>query len=242
MLHTELVDLRRLLENAEAVLNENGHPMRQSDAFSDSDVSESDFAEGIDDLAIYTDCLMDLAPALENPATDLNFKEQVDSKIETFRVSSAMAASYCRKIRDRFPNLDIILVERLGEANQTRSQRIQESLLANSEAQTKDSPDLEIPSGSVFSESCPELTETTKPTYFSESVYDEDRDGGLTKDEYDDVASQTTCASFSTTFSTMSQGRPRVPALPEEAKSGNPFECLACGKELRNIRTRQVWK
>jgi hypothetical protein len=223
-----------LLENAEAVLNEDGHPMKQSDAFSDSDVSESDFAEGIDDLASYTDCLKDLAPALENPATDANFKEQVVSKIETFRASSAMAASYCRKIRDRFPNLDIILVERLGEANQTRSQRIQESLFASSEAQTKDS--------TVFSESCPEFSETTKSTYFSESVFDKDRDGGLTKDEYDDVASQTTCASFSTTSSTMIQGHPRVPALPEEVQSGSPFECLACGKELRNIRTRQIWK
>ena len=46
--------------------------------------SRRDFAEGIDDLASYTDCLMDLAPALENPATDVNFKEQVVSKVETF--------------------------------------------------------------------------------------------------------------------------------------------------------------
>ncbi len=240
--HTELSELQRLIENAEAVLMEEGGTVRQSDAFSDSDVSESDFADGIDDLATYTDCLMDLAPALENPATDVDFKEQAVSNIETFRVSSVMAASYCHKIRDRFPDLDKRLVERLGEANQKRSQRIIENTSAEMKAQTKDVLRPDDASEPIFSESRPDFTDTTKSTYFSDSVFSKDQKVGLTKEEYDDAASQTTFASFSTTFSVSHQGRPRVPNLPAEARAGKPFQCMACGKQLKNIRNRRMWK
>lgn len=237
--HAELSELQRLIENAEAVVVEEGGTTRQYDAFSDSDVSEGDFAEGVGDLSTYTDCLMDLSPALENPATDVDFKEQPVSKIETFRVSSVMAASYCHKIRDRFPDLDVRLVERLGEANQKRSQRIIENSSTETKAQNKDNPQ---PDYAIFSESRTNFTDTTKSTYFSDSVFSKVQKVGLTKEEYDDAASQTTFASFSTTFSMSYQGRPRVPNLPAHARAGKPFQCMACGKQLKNIRNRRMWK
>jgi hypothetical protein len=240
--HAEISELQRLIENAEAVVMEEGGNTRQYDAFSDSEISESDFAEGVGDLSTYTDCLMDLSPALENPATDVDFNEQAVSNIETFQVSSVMAVSYCHKIRDRFPDLDVRLVERLGEANQKRSQRIIENFSTETKAQTKDIPQLDDASEPIFSESRPDFTDTTKSTYFSDSVFSKDQKVGFAKEEYDDTASQTTFASFSTAFSMSHQGRPRVPNLPANARAGKPFQCMACGKQLKNIRNRRMWK
>ncbi len=240
--HADISEIQRLIENAEAIIIEEGGTTRQYDAFSDSDISEGDFAEAVDDLSNYTDCLMDLSFALENPATDVDFKEQAVSNIETFRVSSVMAASYCHKIRDRFPDLDIRLVERLGEANQKRSQRIIENFSTEAKAKAKDTAQPDDASEPIFSESRLDFTDTTNSTYFSDSVFSKDQKLGITKEEYDDATSQTTFASFSTAFSISHQGRPRVPNLPAHARSGKPFLCIACGKQLKNIRNRRMWK
>jgi hypothetical protein len=231
-----------LLETAEVVLQEDGHPRRNSNAFSDSEGSECDFSEGIEDIASYTDCLMDLGPALEHPAMDIKFENDV-FKPETFQVSSTMAANYCRKIRDRFPSLDIKVVEKLGEANQKRSQRLQESFLDSEVGSTKTIEDPEDVSEPLFSRSGGKCTtETIKSTFVSDSIFSTDRNVGVSKEEHDEVASQTTFATFSTAFSSLGQGIPRVPSLPQSARSGVPFKCLACGKLLKNIRNRRAWK
>ena len=232
-----------LLETVEAVLDEEGDRRRSSFAFSDSDTSEQDFAEGVEDISSFTDCLMDLAPALEHPAIDMEVAE-APSKMEAFQVSSVMAANYCRKIRDRFPDLDIRLVERLGDANESRSNRLHEGFVAHEAAATKELEDPEDASEALFSRSGGRQTATTKSTFISESIFsnDETPGHGMSKEEYDDAASQTTFATFSTTFSKAGQGIPRIPALPESARSGRPFNCVACGNLVRNIRNRRVWK
>lgn len=226
-----------LLEIVEAVLNEESHRRRNSLAFSDSDSSEGDFAEGVEDISSFTDCLMDLAPALEHPALDIEFKKAA-LNVVAFQVSSAMAANYCRKIQDRFPDLDIRIVERLGEANQNRSKRLRESIAAN-EATAEDPED-----ETLFSRNGGKQTETSKSTYVSESIFstDENPEFGISKEEYDDGASQTTFATFSTAFSTTGRGMPRIPPLPEYARSGKPFKCVACGQVLHSVRNRRVWK
>jgi hypothetical protein len=225
------------------VLDEEGHQRRNSLTFSDSDTSELDFAEGIEEISSFTDCLMDLAPALEHPAIDIEFKEET-SKFEVFQVSSTMAANYCRKIRDRFPDLNISIVEKLGELNQIRSQRLQETYAANGIVNMKEVEDPEDIDEPLFSRSGGKNTETTKSTYVSESIFSADRNTefGISKEDYDDVASQTTFGTFSTAFSTVGRGIPRVPPMPESARSGKPFKCIACGNVLHNIRNRRVWK
>ncbi|RDW57643.1 hypothetical protein BP6252_13725 [Coleophoma cylindrospora] len=236
----EFADLQILLETTEAVLQE-GHTRRNSIAFSDSEASECDFTEAIDDIAVYTNCLMDLAPALEHPAVDAEIKEEV-SIVETFQVSSIVAANYCRKIRDRFPDLNIRIVEKLGEANQKRSRRLQEAFIAAEAVSVKQTQDPDDGDETLFSRSGGKHTDTTKSTYVSDSVFSTDQDFGISKEEYDDVLSQTTFDTFSTAFSTVRQGMPRVPSLPKSARSGARFKCVACGKVLRNIRNRRIWK
>jgi hypothetical protein len=62
-LYTNHKELQGLLEDVQGILsNANVTP--------DSDISENDFEEILDDLKAYNDCLMDLTPALERPALD----------------------------------------------------------------------------------------------------------------------------------------------------------------------------
>jgi hypothetical protein len=232
-----------LLEIVEASLDEAGHKRRVSFSFSDSDTSEGDFAEAMEEISSFTDCLMDLAPALEHPAIDMEFIEET-STVEAFQVSSTVAANYCRRIRDRFPHLDIRIVERLAEANQIRSERLKELCARNEETVKKEFEVPEDVSEPLFSRSGGKQTETTKSTHISESIFsvDQIRDFGVSKEDYDDAASQTTFATFSTTFSKTGQGILRVPPMPESARSGQPFKCIACGKMLHSVRNRRVWK
>ena len=215
-----------------------------NESFSDSEVSEEDFAELLDDVALYTDCLMDLTPALENPAPDISSNDKEAVPFESFKASSALALTFCRRIRDRFPLLDVTLVERLAEANSRRSQRIQ--------VRVRDAPKpLSLRKDTVsaassepnFSEAGPDYSVTTKSSFISGSLFDKEAPTQRRASDRDDNASQTTFASFSTSFSVEDRlGRPRVPPLPEGAAKGEPFDCNVCNREIRNVRNRQAWK
>ena len=259
------------LETMLAKVREDDHsrriPVSTYDDESDFEAStiEEHFEEIVDDLATYVDCLMDLAPALENPASDYDNQPRQTRQIESFDVSTALAANYCRKIRDRFTNLDIRLVEILGEANALRKQRIQQRPQVVQEIDKEDNdvdmdPTGDLQSEPMFSDEGPRFSVTTGSTFPStqplESIFDrplprrikssDSMSGGLTPERPTtsdgDTASQATFASFSTTSSTKSQGRPRVPPLPVKAGSNNHFTCVACGQELLATRTRRAWK
>ena len=216
----------------------------ENEPFSDSEISEEDFSELLDDVALYTDCLMDLTPALENPAPDILINDKEAIPFESFKASSELAFSFCRRIRDQFPMLDVKLVERLAEANSRRSQRIQ--------ARVRDAPKSSnlrkdtvsaASSEPAFSETGPDYSVTTKSSFTPGSLFDEEPPTQKQATDWDDNASQTTFASFSTSFSVEDQfGRPKVPPLPEGAAKGRPFECIACSREIRNVRNRQAWK
>lgn len=147
----------------------------ENELFSDSEISEEDFSELLDDVALYTDCLMDLTPALENPAPDVLINDKEAISFESFKASSELAFSFCRRIRDRFPLLDAKLVERLAEANSRRSQRIQ--------ARVRDAPKSSnlrkdtvsaASSEPAFSETEPDYSVTTKSSFISGSLFDEE--------------------------------------------------------------------
>ena len=263
--NNELEDERNQLETLLAKVRETDGSSRLSTYDDQSEFEASafdeDFEEVVDDLATYIDCLMDLTPALENPASDYHNQPRQTRPIESFDVSTALAANYCRKIRDRFTNLDIKLVERLGEANALRKQRLQQRPEA-SQGLEKAYIDIDVDPESepIFSDAGRETTTTTGSTFPttqpSESIFDrpfpkklpsldsmsgDPLPGSPTISE-NDTASQATFASFSTTSSTKSQGRPRIPPLPVEPGSGKYFTCVACGQELLATRTRRAWK
>ena len=259
------------LETLLAKVQENDYGRRMPVSTNDNEnefeasAIEEDFEEIVDDLATYMDCLMDLAPALENPASDYNNQTRQTKQTESFNVSTALAADYCCKIRDRFINLDIRLVERLGEANALRKQRIQQRPQVAQDTDKEDN-DIDVNSTSerqsepMFSDEGPKISVPTGSTFPSSQPLESIFDGPLPKKLISsdsmssvlplerpntsdgDTASQAIFASFSTISSTRSQGRPRVPPLPVDAGSNNHFTCVACGKDLLATRTRRAWK
>ncbi|KAJ6123350.1 hypothetical protein N7512_005815 [Penicillium capsulatum] len=134
-------DLQLLLEKTATVLDasdEHSEPGSLSDAGS----VRSDVDEVLDDIAFYINCLMDLAPALDSPVLDPELDHSLHSTVETFNVSSPQAQFFCRHIRDRFPKMARFLVERLGEANADRAERLK--IMRNKAAGPRNAPTLAL--------------------------------------------------------------------------------------------------
>ncbi|KPM36582.1 Serine/threonine-protein kinase hal4 [Neonectria ditissima] len=209
-----------------------------SDAFSDSETSEYDNEDLLDDLTTYVDCLMDLAPALEKPAMDNPDTMALSANPEVFCAANPQALIFCRKVRDRFKQLPKFLVERLGNANAGRSDKI--SALSARLEQQKEIPD--DFSESLFSSSHPQVTDTTSSSQPSHSLFD--KVGAIRKssapgDAESDDGSEETFASFSTTISTVDYGRPRVPPIPNDTGS---FLCPFCCTWISGVTERKAWK
>ncbi|KAL6918829.1 hypothetical protein FSHL1_002827 [Fusarium sambucinum] len=259
-------ELQGLLEQTSSLLY-GSVGLDGKDADSESGSSTSDLSECFEDISTYIDCLMDLSIALENPVLDL---ETVDATIpifedlETFDVSSSQASAFCRKIRDRFPKLEKWLVERLGENNARRASTLKETrerILDFEAAMSKitkwtiDEPVASaFASEALFSDSQPKPTETTGSTNLSDPVFDKSNhdyskhptptSGPMRRVTHIPAsnASFATFASFSTKASAITDGRPRVPPLPEEAFEDKPFSCLACHQVIAIKMARKDWK
>ncbi|KAK7429451.1 serine/threonine-protein kinase HAL4/sat4 [Neonectria magnoliae] len=210
------------------------------DALSDSEISELDNEDLLDDLTTYIDCLMDLAPALEKPAMDSPETTASSAKVEEFSAANPQALIFCRKIRDMFKQLPKFLVERLGNANSSRAS-ILSALAARLEYKAKQDK-RDDSSESLFSSSCPQVTDTTGSGHPSHSVFDKvsaiRKSGGASDEADSDDGSEETFATFSTTFSTVDYGRPRVPPLPDDTR---PFLCPFCGTWASGITERKAW-
>ncbi len=239
-------DLRTLLETTEAKLQESEPELIRTDTLSVSDTSEYGLVEILEDITTYVDCLLDLAPSLDKPALDVPVEENLGllstKNKETFTVSTEEAAIYCRKIRDRFVSLPKYMVERLAEANVVRAAAIRSARSRNDfsriEADAKS-----LPNESLFSTIDLDVTDTTKSTTLSSSVF-----SSLVKratrnsariSQFSDTASKATFASFSTSQSIISQGRVRVPPVPE--LEGDSFACPICYKRV-GVVSRKAWK
>lgn len=237
-------DLRILLDTTQAKLQESEPELIRSDTLSVSDTSEYGLEDILEDITTYVDCLLDLAPSLDNPALDMPV-ENLDrsSTKETFAVSSEEAAIYCRRIRDRFISLPKYIVERLAEANVIRA-AVLWSARSRNEFSATAADAKSFPSESLFSTIDRGVTNTTKSTAPSSSVF-----SSLLKQvtrrptaisQFSDNASKTTFASFSTAQSAINQGRLRVPPIPE--LEGDSFVCPICYKRVIGVVSRKAWK
>jgi hypothetical protein len=208
---------------------------------SESDASEYETTEILEEISIYIDCLLDLSPSLDNPALDIQTEgsdEPLTQAKESFTVSSEEALIYCRKIRDRFEVLPKYLVERLAEANILRTAALREM---RSRPTKHEAPINDNITESLFSTTDHRITETTKSTVPSSSVFSKvSFSEHVPVLEFDDNISEFTFASFSTTASAISLGRPRVPPMPEIQE--DCFNCPICFSCVTNVKTRKEWK
>ncbi|KAK1759060.1 hypothetical protein QBC47DRAFT_336716 [Echria macrotheca] len=260
---TRMMGLRRVLDQAAGIID---IPLNDEDPpESDDDCLLVTDGRGLaNDMSWYIDCLDDLSTALENPVADVDLANSAHPQPETFKVSSPEALAFCRRIRDRFKKLSKRLVERFGEANADRTRRLKaardESEAMGQAAEPVDNfkPVAELgnsaaaPSEALFSESVPRPTETTLSSFQRESVFDtskytlttvsSSKKTEATETDEDDNASLRSFVSLSTTFSTASLGRPRVPPLPYAALERQPFTCPFCQKLTTGVSTRREWK
>ncbi|KAF2865319.1 hypothetical protein BDV95DRAFT_507335 [Massariosphaeria phaeospora] len=218
----ETNDLEVLREQARCILA--GLDENTSDSGSESEMSEdesgrSNSTEIVEEMKTYTQLLVDLSSALECPATDAGPREEPS----TLRLEKRAAFDYYADlILSKYPKASSALVECLGKANWDRYQRMQMERYTNLRLHT---------------EKAEEQTESlaTKSRLAGSDFVD----SGLGTSLPAQSAYAETVISF---MSSMSGGKQiQVPPLPSEARDGKPFECCACGTQVRAVTNRE-WR
>lgn len=219
--------IRSMVNNARTIIDRSEDD--ESDIESDIGIRFADTNAIIDDIAsdisFYSLRLMDLLPSIERTALlpkDMPGSKEASKSISSvqFQVSEP-AIAYVRQIRDKYPNADEKLIERLGEANWQRRLRIRED-----------------PVGAIESA----VIDASKSFFLPVSMF---QDSGLGRSIQTQSAYAPTAAShssFRTTATENQAGNYRVPPTPREVYAGKPFACEICGRVLMKIKNRMDWK
>jgi hypothetical protein len=169
---------------------------------------------------------------------------------------------------ERLGESNVVRAIRISNAQETQRRIVDSMSLSSkfeeaSENRTATNPITE----SLFSSTNPHLTETTKSTIQTSSslsaslapveglrshlapsfleITDKNHRVSVRSfvpSELDDAASVVTFASYSTTASAISQGRPRMLPMPEVAGTWDKFDCPVCWRKLQGPMTRLTWK
>jgi len=217
-------ELKRLLELAASVL----HNDDDSGTISSASESEDESDDGRHDsglygflnpLSTYTRLLMDLYPTMERTYADaLPSMDQTRSVKSQFKFHVTDAAqSFVLKVHDQFPEAALDLVERLGEANWQRFERVRNETAAVSAATT------ELPK-SLF-----------KPV----SLFHDSGLGSSVPTQSQKATSTASHSSFVSSVDGKDKGLLRVPTLPYQ---GDPFECFVCKQLVSSVKNRIDWK
>jgi hypothetical protein len=163
--------------------------------------------------------LNDLHTSLTSPFLDLDFNTR-DSQVPALKdMDPHQYFTNC--IRERFPDVPLIIAAHLGKANLRRYQLLQymrenqhnqvseEAIIVSIHDNSSKPPVSEFQDSGYASitEPLPINTATTHSTYAQTIV--SSRVSSLTED-----------------------GRSKYPLLSDEAKAGEPFECAACGQNI----------
>jgi predicted RNA-binding Zn-ribbon protein involved in translation (DUF1610 family) len=174
-----------------------------------------DWDDIAEDLATDVECLIGLDSMIETPAPDVFRTERPSSHSE---LELQPCLPFREQIRNRFPRARDTLVDRMAQANLERYFRTT-TIRTNNLNHNKDIGKPPKDGGATLP---PPSEQTSK---FNDS--------GLG-----------TLSSYAETIMTYrhdGQDSVRIPALPEKAKMGEPFECVACGLQIR-VRNNSAWK
>lgn len=196
----------------------------ESDSSSSSE-SSSSWDDILEDLATDVQCLIDLDQIIECPAPEAQKRGSGKGRMAP---DWEPHLSYSDKIANRFPDAAASLVDRLARANWERFQRTNAAREMNIAAvKDEDQPATEavVVTGAI-----------QRAQSHAETV-SKFNDSGLG----DSVRTGSTYAD--TVMSYQAQGRDsvRIPPLPEGAKQGKPFDCVACSRQLI-ITNNAAWK
>lgn len=226
----------RLLEEIRglALMNEKARLMNSEDC--DSDLESTCSGENVkggespnfpflQDIATFSECLMDLLPGLERSS---RVHQQTPMKYidpsPAFQVSEP-ASPFVSLVLDRFRKASPRLAQRLGEANWQRYVRLRARNGASDE-------DVHAHTDSIIPYSA----------FDPVSLF---RDSGLgttvaASSNY--AMSSASHTSFASSLAAVNNDSLRVPDEPAEVALGKPFACAICGHKLYNIKTRIDWK
>ena len=190
-----------------------------SDSDSSSVSSSSDWDDMAQDLWVDVQCLLDLDAMITCPAPDMAELSTDKKKLPEIWDPHV---SFRDRIKFRFPNADPSLVERLARANWERFLKGKDDRERNQRAEEVAKKPVMERAGTVA-----HLTEPLSKFH----------DSGL------GTSINTGSAYAETVMTYRREGGTsvRIPPLPEEAKQGKPFECIACGGKVV-IKNSREWK
>lgn len=216
------------------LMNEKARLMNSEDYDSDleSTCSDEDTTGGqgpkfpfLQDIAFFSECLMDLLPGLERIS---RVQQQTPMKYivpsPVFQVSEP-ASPFVSLVLDKFRKANPRLAQRLGEANWQRYVRIRAKIGANDEDEHAHT-DSVIPC-SVFNPVSLSRDPGVGTTVAVSSNY------AMSTDSH---------TSFVSSLADINNSSLRVPDEPVEVALRKPFTCAICGHKLYNIKTRIDWK
>ena len=174
----------------------------------------------VEDLMTDVECLQELSPALERPSQDVGYEEEPrcinnDASI----LMKLPILPFAESIQQNFPQADPELVEHLAEKNFARYLRLHEQRRTNEQRDHSEVLQLD--------------TQTVAPS----SKFHDSGFGGSVAPTETHVPSVPPSVSSRLTVSK----HLIYPSLTEDAKSGKPFVCTACGRTV-SVQSARVWK
>ena len=163
-------------------------------------------------------CLMELDPLLKSPVLDVEWEQSAPG---TTMPDWAPQDAFSNKIGSRFPESDRVLVSRLGRANYDRYLRCQEERDRQAAVTNNDDPDA--------------ILQLAKRDANSEAGRSLFHDSGLGS------SLPTSYAETIMSYRTKEDQSVRIPPLPQGAKEGKPFQCIACAKSVV-AKNNSAWK
>jgi hypothetical protein len=188
------------------------------DSTSQIDALEDSIDDIEADLTTYVQCLMDLEPMIKRPVRDIPLQEAAAAP--SLAEEKPAYQYYADLIRERFSKASPRLIDRLGLVSWDRYKRVQMERRANMNQE-------EAQAGIINDESA---------TVFTKSAF---HDSGIGTSVPAETSYAKSIASF--VSSTSGGKHSHIPPLPQDAKTGKPFICDACGKTVQITRTRD-WR
>jgi len=200
----------------------------------DKSIIDDDYMDFIvEDLRSNIEFLHEMNPALDDIAASIDVAELDTSLTRTEQPLSVSgpALHYCRKILDRFPLAEVLAVERLGMAGWLRHNRIREVFEMAAENRER------CYEASFVKDSARANTTNEMKSKFHDSGL-----GLSMKTESVYAVSQAIYQSFMSSQADIENGHLRLPPLPCEASSGEPFVCSICGLLIDDVKNKHQWK
>jgi hypothetical protein len=173
------------------------------------------------DLGKHIFSLMELVPSMENTLAEIKGKISAPPRAD-FMVSDP-AWPYVSHVRDKFGKADPKLIQRLGQANWERHNKVTERLDEDADVYSKVTKGIDE-AKSIF----------TRSSLF--------HDSGLWSSSHTIHSNKVALRSSSSCSQPRDGGQLRVPPTPTEVQQGIPFACSICGHVLHKIKSRNDWK